>query len=160
MENRQPIQVTQIVDYIKDIWSLSVVEEDVLDSVLILFSRQKTDKIKQLEYLLNEDTEELLETLHQRDIENYACNEFDLVSAESENDLVDALKHLNYDFLEEVTDEEIIEYLENDGWTVTMDKYGLERTDIVSDMQFEELNELFSNLDFISREKLLKELRK
>ena len=52
MENRTNKQVTDIIDHIKDVWQLSLNEEDLLDSVLILFSAQKTEKLKQIEYLL------------------------------------------------------------------------------------------------------------
>lgn len=38
------------------------------------------------------------------------------------------------------------------------DNYG-GNVDIITDLQMEEMNELFSNLDFISRENILKELR-
>ena len=37
MENRTNKQVTDIIDHIKDVWQLSIQEEDTLDSVLILF---------------------------------------------------------------------------------------------------------------------------
>ena len=64
MELRNNKQVTDIIDHIKDVWQLSLNEEDLLESVLILFSAQKTEKLKQIEYLLNEEDSDLLETLH------------------------------------------------------------------------------------------------
>lgn len=155
MENRTNKQVTDIIDHIKDVWQLSLNEEDLLDSVLILFSAQKTEKLKQIEYLLNEEDSELLETLHQRDIEDYACREFDMISKNDRYDLVGALKDLNFDFSEEVTDTEMIEALEEDGWYVSLDN-GYTNSNIVEEGQFEEWTELFSKLSVQERDDILK----
>jgi hypothetical protein len=155
MELRNNKQVTDIIDHIKDVWQLSLNEEHLLDSLLILFSAQKTEKLKQIEYLLNEEDSELLETLHQRDIEDYACRQFDMISKNDRYDLVGALKDLNYDFLEEVTDTEMIEALEEDGWHVSLDN-GYTNSNIVEESQFEEWKELFSNLSVQERENILK----
>lgn len=146
----------EILDFIKSKWQLSVNEEDLLNSVLILFSAQKTEKLKQIEYILNEEDLDLLETLHQRDIENYACKQFDMVSKTDRYDLVGALKDLNFDFLEEVTDTEMIEALEEDGWYVSLDN-GYTNSNIVEEIQFSEWTELFNQLTIQQRENILKE---
>ena len=156
MEVRNNKQVTDIIDHIKDIWQLSLNEEDLLDSILILFSAQKTEKLKQVEYLLNEEDSYLLETLHQRDIEDYACRQFDMISKNDKYDLVGALKDLNFDFLEEVTDTEMIEALEEDGWYISLDN-GYTNNNIVEEGQFEEWTELFIKLSVQERENILKE---
>lgn len=156
MENRTNKQVTDIIDHIKDVWQLSLNEEDLLDSFLILFSAQKTEKLKQIEYLLNEEDLDLLETLHQRDIEDYACREFDMISKNDKYDLVGALKDLNFDFLEEVTDTEMIEALEEDGWYISLDN-GYTNNNIVEEGQFEEWAELFTKLSVQERDSILKE---
>lgn len=156
MENRTNKQVTDIIDHIKDVWQLSLNEEDLLDSVLILFSSQKTEKLKQIEYLLNEEDSDLLETLHQRDIEDYACRQFDMISKNDKYDLVGALKDLNFDFSEEVTDTEMIEALEEDGWYVSLDN-GYTNSNIVEESQFSEWTELFTKLSVQERDSILKE---
>lgn len=155
MELRNNKQVTGIIDHIKDIWQLSLNEEHLLDSVLILFSAQKTEKLKQIEYLLNEEDLDLLETLHQRDIEDYACRQFDMISKNDRYDLVGALKDLNFDFLEEVTDTEMIEALEEDGWYVSLDN-GYTNSNIVEESQFSEWTELFNKLSVQERDDILK----
>lgn len=148
----------EILDFIKSKWQLSVNEEDLLDSLLVLFSAQKTEKLKQVEYLLNEEDSDLLETLHQRDIEEYACWQFDMISKNDIYDLVGALKDLNFDFLEEVTDTEMIEALEEDGWYVSLDN-GYTNSNIVEESQFSEWTELFNQLTIQQRELYINQIR-
>ena len=146
----------EILDFIKSKWQLSVNEENDLISVPTLFAENKTEKLKQIEYLLNEEDSDLLETLHQRDIEDYACRQFDMISKNDRYDLVVALKDLNFDFLEEVTDTEMIEALEEDGWYVSLDNV-YTNNNIVEEGQFEEWTELFSKLSVQERNNILKE---
>ena len=160
MENRKNIQATQIIDYVKDIWSLSMEEEEVLDAVLIFLARQNTEKIKQLSYLLNNETQDLLETLNDREVAEYASEELDFIPKDDEDGLVDALRDLNFDFIDEVKDSDMIDSLENDGWTVTMDKYDVGVNSIVDESQFNEMSELFLNLSVFERENVLKTIKK
>lgn len=161
MELRNNKQVTDIIDHIKDVWQLSLNEEDLLDSLLILFSAQKTEKLKQIEYLVNEEDLDLLETLHQRDIEDYACRHFDMISKNDRYDLVGALKDLKFDFLEEVTDTEMIEALEEDGWYVSLDNSytNNNNNNIVEESQFNEWTELFNQLTIQQRELYINQIR-
>jgi glutamyl-tRNA reductase len=73
-------------------------EFDVLESVLDIFQAGNKREIEKIEHLINDETEELLSLLSSYEIENYACEQFDLISKKWEGDLVDALHDLNYDF--------------------------------------------------------------
>ncbi len=156
MEIRKTKHVTDIIDYVKDVWQLSIREEEVLDSVLILLSRQNNEKLEQVEHLLNDEDEELLITLRQRAIENYACREFGLVSANDENDLVDALDDLNFDWVGKIDENDIINSLEESGYIVT-DSEGV--SDIVEEMQLEEMKDLFLSFSAQKREEVINGLK-
>jgi hypothetical protein len=161
MKDRTEQQVEDILGFIKSKWELSPLEEDTLDSVLTLFSAKKTDEIKQLSYLMNGEEEQLLQTLYQRGIESYASEEFDLVSANDEFDLVDALNHLNYDFSSNVSDTEMIKYLEEDGWTVVWDKNEIKTDfDYVDTELYQDIYEKFESLNIFDRERLRNEVIK
>lgn len=112
-------RLEEVLESLKTEWKLSISEEDILDSVFNLIFRGNEKELKQLSHLLNAEEEELLMSLPQTIVENYACYNFDLISTHSESDLVDALEDLDFDFTREVTDEEMINSLEDDGWVVT-----------------------------------------
>ena len=152
MEIRKPKQVKDIIAYIKDVWQLSVIEEDVLDSVLTLFARQN---IEQLKYLLTYDTEDVLDSLDKDIIIKYAKRELDLIDSTDEEDLVDALNDLNYKFIEEVEEDEMISYLEDNGYEILIK----ESSDIIFDSQKEELNNYFESLSFLERAELLNKIK-
>jgi hypothetical protein len=155
MELRKERDVEDILDFIKEKWQLNVVEEEVLDSVFNVFAKQRVKEMKQIEYLLNGETEELLETLYQRDIECYACDEFDLIPANSEHRLEDALEDLNFNWASKITDEDMIESLEADGWKVTLDNEEFPTDfDYVDDTYFREIWEKFESLDWAGRKEL------
>ena len=151
--NRKEEHVKLILDNISDIGILSVRECDILDSVLTLFAENKTKEIKQLEYLLNEETESLLETLYQIDVESYATREFELMSASDESDLVDALENMNYRFIEAVDEYDMVEYLEDRGYSVNGDKE--DNLDIVTQSDLDDLISNFLSADFEKRKLML-----
>lgn len=123
MENRNNKQVTDIIDHIKDVWQLSIQEENVLDSLLILFSAQKTEKLKQVEYLLEDEINSLLGKLNDREIIEYCSEELGMVSSDDEDDLVEALDDLNYNWIDKVDEDEMINYLEENGYAIDIDNY-------------------------------------
>ena len=59
MTNRKQIELDRFIKLIDKLWKLSLREEEVLDSVLNLFLEGENNKIKQIEHLLNDETEEL-----------------------------------------------------------------------------------------------------
>ena len=161
MENRKLKDVEDILDFIKSKWQLSLIEGDVLDSVLNLFSAQKTDEIQQISYLIDNEEDDLLRTLYQRGIESYASKEFDLVSVNDEYDLVEALEKLNYDFTSKISDENMIESLRNDGWTVFLDEMELgSEFDSVDKELYQDIYYKFESLDVFDRERLRNEVIK
>ena len=151
--NRKEQDVELILDSISDIWNLSATESEVLNLVLILFAENKTMEIRQLEYLLNDETEALLETLHPRCVERYAVEAFELMSASDESDLVDALENLNYDFMDAVDTDDMVEYLEHRGYYVSDEKE--DNLDIVTQASINELVYNFLSADFEKRKLML-----
>jgi hypothetical protein len=161
MENRKLKDVEDILDFIKSKWKLSINEEDTLNSVLNLFSAQKTKEIEQISYLIDNEEDDLLRTLYQRGIECYACDEFDLVSSSSEYDLVDALEKLDYDFTSEVSDEEMVRSLEDIGYTVVWDRDDLGSEFDSVDMElYQDIYYKFESLNVFDRERLRNEIIK
>ena len=124
MINRKQIELDRFKEEIDRVWSLSLNEKEVLDSFLELFLAGENTEIKKVEHLLNDETEELLSLLSSYEIENYACEQFDLISKKWEGDLVDALHDLDYDFSEKISLEDHIEIVEDHGYQVleTKDK--------------------------------------
>lgn len=155
MELRNNKQVTDIIDHIKDVWQLSIQEEDVLDSLLILFSAQKTEKLKQVEYLLEDEINSLLGRLNDREIIEYCSEELGMVSSDDEDDLVEALDDLNYNWIDKVDEDEMINYLEENGYAIDIDNYLPQN--IVEESQFSEWTGLFNKLSVQERENILKE---
>lgn len=156
MEIRKIKQVEDILDFVKSKWKLNIVEEDVLNSVLTLFAQQDIQKIKQIEHLLNNENDDLLDSLGESVITRYAVRELNLIDSNDEMDLVEALKKLNYNFIENVDEDEMIDYLEDNGYEVLVK----EDSDILSDCQKEELNDYFESLSFLERAELLNKIKK
>ena len=157
MESRKPKDTEDILEFVKSKWKLSLVEEDVLDSVLNVFSAQNKKEIEKIEHLINDETEELLSLLSSYEIENYACEEFDLISKKWEVDLVDALHDLDYDFSEKISLEDHIEIVEDHGYQVleTKDSY----KDIVSQAMAHQWMELFEEMTMQQRDLYINQIR-
>ena len=157
MENRKQKDTEDILEFVKSKWKLSLQEFDVLESVLHNFSAQNKEEIDKLDYLVNDETELLLNLLSSYEIENYACEQFDLISKKWEGDLVDALYDLNYDFSEKLSLEEHIEIVEDHGYQVleTKDSY----KDIVSQAMAHQWMELFENMTMQQRDLYINQIR-
>ena len=155
MENRKERDVEDILDFIKEKWQLSVNELETLESVFNVFAAQDVNMVQNIQYLVNDRHRELLEDLCQVTIENYARKNFDLISSDDEDELVRSLKKMNYNFMEEVSDEDMIESLEADGWTVIFgDNELLTEYDYVDDVYFREIWNKFESLDWAGRKEL------
>lgn len=157
MEYRKPKDTKDILEFIKSKWRLSLQEFDVLESVLDLFQEGDKREIDKIEYLVNDETEKLLSLLSSYEIENYATEEFNLVSATDEGDLVDALYDLNYDFSEKLSLEKHIEIVEDHGYQVleVKDSY----RDIVSQAMAHQWMELFDNMTMQKRDLYINQIR-
>ena len=146
-------EVIRIIDAINNISELSSIQEEILDFVLICFSANKTKEINSLNKLLNEDTYNFLKLLDQSDILDYASEQFDLIQ-NRKYILVNALEDMNYKFIEAVDEDDMVEYLENCGYSVSGDKE--DNLDIVTQSDLDELVSNFLSADFEKRKLMLK----
>ena len=157
MESRKPKDTEDILEFVKSKWKLTIQEFDVLERVLDIFQVSDKREIDKIEHLVNDETEKLLNLLSSYEIQNYAVEEFNLVSATDEGDLVDALQDLNYDFSEKLSLEEHIEIVEDHGYQVleTKDSY----KDIVSQAMAHQWMELFEEMTLQQRELYINQIR-
>ena len=157
MEIRKPKDTEDILEFVKSKWKLSLQEFDVLESVLNIFQAGDKREIDKIEHLVNDETELLLNLLSSYEIENYACEQFDLISKKWEGDLVDALHDLNYDFSERLSLEDHIEIVEDHGYSVSEAKDCYK--DIVSQVMAKEWLELFEEMTMQQRELYINQIR-
>jgi hypothetical protein len=145
MENRTNKQVTDIIDYILEKWDLSVNEEELLDSVLLLFSAQKIEEMKKIEHIVNDETEDLLKLLDSYDIQRFVERHFDMV-AECEE----------CKSLEDYDDDDLLDECANRdiNW-----EENRSRLDIITQSDLEEMTELFLNLSPQKRSEIIKQLQ-
>ena len=157
MTNRKPKDTEDILEFVKSKWKLTLQEFDVLESILDIFQASDKREIDKIEHLVNDETEKLLNLLSSYEIENYATEEFNLVSATDEGDLVDALEELGYNFSEKVSLEEHIEIVEDHGYQVleTKDSY----KDIVSQAMAHQWMELFEEMTMQQRDLYINQIR-
>ena len=157
MESRKPKDTEDILEFVKSKWKLTIQEFDVLERVLDIFQVSDKREIDKIEHLVIDETEKLLNLLSSYEIQNYAVEEFNLVSATDEGDLVDALQDLNYDFSEKLSLEEHIEIVEDHGYQVleTKDSY----KDIVSQAMAHQWMELFEEMTLQQRELYINKIR-
>lgn len=157
MENRKYKDTEDILEFVKSKWKLSIQEETVLEGILRNFFAQNKEEIDKLDYLINDETELLLNLLSSYKIENYACEQFDLISKKWEGDLVDALHDLDYDFSEKISLEDHIEIVEDHGYQVleTKDSY----KDIVSQAMAHQWMELFEEMTMQQRDLYINQIR-
>ena len=145
MTNRTEIELERFIDEIDNTWKLSVVEVELLESILDAIRTESYGEIKKIiGFWENSDYEELLDMIPNYTKENWA----------SYNGFIDESDCPAQKTLEDFDDDEIEqEYFDR------FDR-GHNRVDIVTNSQFGEMSNLFLSLDFISREKLLNQLRK
>ena len=157
MVNRKQIELGRFKEEIDRVWSLSLIEKEVLESFLELFLAGKNTEIKKVEHLLNDETEELLELLNDREVINYVTENWDFIASDDESDLVDALKDLSYDFSEQLGLEDHIEIVEDHGYQVleTKDSY----KDIVSQAMAHQWMELFEEMTMQQRDLYINQIR-
>ena len=157
MVNRKQIELDRFKKEINRVWSLSVVENEVLDSFLNFFLAGENDKIKQIQHLLNDETEELLTTLIDRQVINYVTDNWEFIAPDDESGLEDALDDLNFNWIDKVDCDDMINYLEENGYSV--EEESNENHNIVTTMQLEEMTELFLSADSNKREEIINKLK-
>ena len=160
MINRKQVELDRFKEEIDRVWKLSIVEQDVLCSFLNLFLAGKNTEIKKVEYLLENEIEDLLNTLNERDLIRYAERNLDMIDAGNKDGLEEALDDLNFRWVNKVSDKDMIKSLENDGWSVEFDyNYPRHQADIVTQSDLEEMTELFLNLSQQKRSEMINNLK-
>ena len=160
MVNRKQSELDRFKEEIDRVWSLSLIEKEVLESFLELFLAGKNTEIKKVEHLLNDETEELLELLNDREVLDYAIDLGGFIASDDESGLVDALDDLKFNWSSKITDADMIKSLEEDGWSVKYDyKYPKHQGDIVTQSDLEEMTELFFNLSQQKRSEIINNLK-
>ena len=154
MINRKQIELDRFKEDINRVWKLSIVEQDVLCSFLNLFLAGKNTEIKKVEHLLNDETEELLKLLNDREVLDYAIDLGGFIASDDERGLVDALDDLKYDFSEKLDLDEHIEIVEDHGYNVTELRVR-HQADIITQSQLEELTDLFLSADLNKRQEII-----
>ena len=154
MVNRKQVELDRFKEEIDRVWKLSIVEQDVLCSFLNLFLAGKNTEIKKVEHLLNDETEELLKLLNDREVLDYAIDLGGFIASDDESGLVDALVDLKYDFSEKLDLDEHIEIVEDHGYNVTELRVK-HQADIVTQSQLEELTDLFLSADLNKRQEII-----
>lgn len=153
MKNRNNKHIENTMDEIAYHWNLSINEEEILDSFLILLKDGDVNKLKQIEYLLNGEYEELLKIIPDNVLIRHCENRLGMVTKEYMNEVLNE----DYDFsLGNIHLSEICQVAENKGYKVLKK----ENNSIVEDMQIEEIKELFLSLSWAEKEELLNKLRK
>ena len=158
MINRKQVELDRFKEEIDRVWSLSLIEKEVLESFLELFLAGKNTEIKKVEHLLNDETEELLELLNDREVINYVTENWNFIASDDESGLVDALDDLKYDFCEKLDLDEHIEIVEDHGYNVTELRVK-HQADIVTQSDLEEMTELFLNLSQQKRSDVINNLK-
>lgn len=152
MENRRASQATEILDFALEQWNLSLSEEEVLYNILILIADKNINVLKQVQFLLEGDTKSLLPFLDEKEMIEYADERLDLINGQDEDSLVDALDNLHFSWSDKVDIEEHIRIVEDSGFTLSEST----SSDIVTDLQMEEMLNIFLNADFNKRDEILK----
>ena len=160
MVNRKQIELDRFKEEIDRVWSLSLIEKEVLESFLELFLAGKNNELAKVSCLLNDETEELLELLNDREVINYVTENWNFIASDDESDLEDALDNLNFDWSSKITDADMIKSLEEDGWSVKYDyKYTKPQGDTVTKTDLEEMTKLFLNLSQQKRGEIINNLK-
>lgn len=150
MENRTNHQVEEIIDFVESKWKLSMLENAVLDSILYMISDRDVKTLNKIGTLIDESYDDLVEYLPGWVINDILCDS-GYIDRKDESELVSALEDLNYNFLNNVTEKE----LEDAGYITEKSK----NSDIVTELQLEEMQELFLKLGQKDREEILERLR-
>lgn len=108
------------------------------------------------------DVEELLDEIENSDIYDYAVDNLNLVNENEvksiedfdEDELVEALEDLNYNFSSRIDKDLCVEYLENLGYFVTDERDISNDYDYVDNCLFEDIVNKFDSLSVFDRQEL------
>lgn len=144
MTIRKQKEIEKFVKIIDREWALSIVEQDVLESVLNLFLAGENIEIKKIEHLINDEIEELLMTLDDYGIQRFCEKNFDMVAECDE--CIDLKDYDDDDLLDECSRRSL-------NWE------DYERIDIVTQSNLEEMTELFLNLSPQKQSEIINNLK-
>ena len=145
MVNRKEIELERFIDEIDNTWKLSVIEVELLEDVLNIIKRGEdiSELPNFIEYFVAKDYSEILDFIPSSYKEDWA--EWNGYKDEDDCPAQKTLDDFDDDEIEQ-------EYFDRNNVG--------QRVDIVTNSQFGEMSDLFLSLDFISRENLLKQMRK
>ena len=145
MVNRKEIELERFVDEIDHTWKLSPIETELLEDVLNIIKRGEdiSELPEFIEYFVAKDYSEILDFIPSSYKEDWA--EWNGYKDEDDCPEEKTLDDFDDDEIEQ-------EYFDRNNVG--------QRVDIVTNSQFGEMSDLFLSLDSISRENLLKQLRK
>ena len=145
MVNRKEIELERFRDEIDNTWKLSVTEVELLEDVLNIIKRGEdiSELPNFIEYFVAKDYSEILDFIPSSYKEDWA--EWNGYKDEDDCPAQKTLDDFDDDEIEQ-------EYFDRNNVG--------QRVDIVTNSQFGEMSDLFLSLDFISRENLLKQMRK
>lgn len=143
MINRKQKELQKFKELINKEWKLSIAEENFLDTILNLILTQDSKKASEfLESYLSEEWEEVLEMIPNYYVENYASYNLDMIESSD----------CEEKSLEDYDDEEIKEEY--------LDRFDIvHASDIVSDMNLEEMRELFLSFSPQKQNEVINTLR-
>lgn len=121
------------------------------------------DELEKDEVYVEFDVQELLDEIDNEDIENYARYSLDMMYEDdfesslddfNEEELVEALEDLNYNFSSRIDEDLCVEYLKNSGYFVT-DKRSISNDyDYVDNCLFMDISSVFDSLSCTGRQEL------
>ena len=138
MVNRKEKQLQEFKELINRDWQLSLDEDEFLDSVLNLLLSRETKKAAEIINLFySEEWESLLDMIPDRQIRYYAERDLNMI----DEDDCDCEEQLT---LEDFDNEELIAEIYDRGYTTFYQHTS--KSNIITDMNLSEMNELFLSL--------------
>ena len=138
MVNRREKQLQEFKELINRDWQLSLDEDEFLDSVLNLLLSRETKKAAEIvNFFYSEEWENLLELIPDRQIRYYAADNLEMID-EGDCDCDEEKT------LEDFDNEELIAEIYDRGYTTFYQHTS--KSNIITDMNLSEMNELFLSL--------------
>lgn len=115
------------------------------------------------------DVKDILDEIDNEEISEYARWKLDMIYEDSfesnlddfeDYELVDELENRNYNFSKQIGEEDCIEFLEDSGYTITVNKDVDDSLDYIDSGRLEEITNLFINGSWGERELMYKLLIK
>lgn len=146
MTQRTNKHIETFIEDIDRVWNLSLVENELLETIFNLILAGKTKEIADvLNFYSSEEWENLLKEIPKEEVEYYAQRFLNLLS---DDDIEDCEKCKS---LEDYNDDDIMDEF----YGRELERFGNFREDIVTQMQIKELVSNFLSTDFETRSKML-----